>query len=67
MAKYTVMTWYTCVEYGKCWQTVEADSSEQAKEIAHESGEWEGFKCKGQGDFDFDWDETEVYEETDND
>ena len=66
MAKYTVMTWYSCVEYGKCWQTVEADSPEQAKEIAFDTNEWEEFKWKGQGDFDFDWDGAEVYEEDDD-
>lgn len=74
MAKYIVQTWYSCVEYGKCWQTVEADTPEQAKEIAFGDGEWEDYKDKGVTDFDYDWDEAEVYrlrtddlsEETDN-
>lgn len=60
MAKFEVMTWYSCTEYGKCYQIVDADSKEEAIEKAHEEGHWEDYKCKGQDDFEFSYEESEA-------
>ena len=60
MARFEVMTYYTCVEYGKCYQIVEANSKEEAIEKAHEEGHWEDFKCTGNDDFEFDYEGSEA-------
>ena len=60
MAKFEVVTWYSCVEYGKCCQIVEADSQEAAIEKAHEDGDWTGFSCTGNDDFEVSYEESEA-------
>jgi len=61
MPKYDVVNWYTETVYGKCYKTVEANSEEEAIEIAHSDySDWH-FKEKGSTELDIDGDEAEAY------
>ncbi len=61
MAKYDVVTWYSETVYGKAYKVVEADSKEEAIEIAHSDDDGWHFKECGSTDFEMDGEETEAH------
>lgn len=61
MPKYDVVNWYSETVYGKAYKVVEADSEEEAIEIAHSDNDGWYFKEGGSTDFDMDSNEAEAY------
>lgn len=60
MPKYDVVNWYSETVYGKAYKVVEADSEEEAIEIAHSDHDDWHFKECGSTEFEMDSNEAEA-------
>lgn len=61
MARYDVITYYSETVYGKAYKVVEADSEEEAIEIAFADMEDWHYKEKGSCEMDMDSEEAEAW------